>query len=437
MHKSRIFRGSLCKTKYRTVVDMKKFISVLLVLTLVLSLFGCTSKPEITELAGYNNSNQKGLSLLTVKEGYIVNENGENVVLKGVNLGNWLLWETWMGFVPEYTQDWAYYDTLEVFIERFGEKKTNELVKTFEDNFITEEDIAGIEKLGFNCVRVPFWYRNFMTENGSWLAENPNENPGFKRLDRLISVCAKYGIYVILDMHGAPGGQSKNHCTGKAGRNELYEGEGKMETAVELWKAIAQKYKDNKTVAAYDLLNEPQNNSGYEGDYSWAAESEEAVTRTNKAYDILYKAVRSVDENHIISFEGVWSTTVLPDPDEMGYENMLYQLHLYDTDEGMIRYRVKELKTARKDWNVAVIAGEYNNGENEYYAQKQYDKNDISRIKWNYKTYNAGSQWGIFNKDIERIDIKTASYGEITEFIINNTRTSEFDFNAEEMSNLI
>lgn len=416
---------------------MKKLISILVVLTLILSLFGCTSRPETMELTDYNNSNSKELSLLTVKDGYIVNEKSEEVVLKGVNLGNWLLWETWMGFVPEYTHDWACYDTLDVLNERFGEEKTNELINTFQNNFITEADIAQIERLGFNCVRVPFWYRNFMTEEGEWLTEDMSENPGFKQLDWLISQCEKYGIYVILDMHGAPGGQSMNHCTGKAGRNELYEDEGKMDTAVELWNAIAQKYKDNKTVAAYDLLNEPQNNSGYEGDYAWAAESEDAVTRTNEAYDILYKAVRSADENHIISFEGVWSTTVLPDPNEKGYENLLYQLHLYDTDKGMIRYRVKELKTARKDWGVAIIVGEYNNGENEYYAQKQYDKNDISRVKWSYKTYNAGEQWGIFNKDVERIDIKTASYEEILDFIINNTKTSEFNFNAEEMSNLI
>jgi len=416
---------------------MKKFISLLLAFILILSLFGCTSKPKVTELADYEKSNSKELSLLTVKDGYIVDENGEEVVLKGVNLGNWLLWETWMGFVPEYTHDWGYYDTLEVLTERFGVEKTAELVKSFEDNFVTEEDIAQIEKLGFNCVRVPFWYRNFMTEEGEWLAENHNDNSGFQKLDWLISTCEKYGIYVILDMHGAPGGQSKNHCTGKAGRNELYENEDNMNSAVEIWKTIAERYKDNKTVAAYDLLNEPQNNSGYDGDYSWAAESEEAVAQTNKAYDILYKVVRSVDDNHIISFEGVWSTTVLPNPNEKGYENMLYQLHLYDTDKGMIRYRVKELKTARKDWGVAVIVGEYNNGENEYYAQKKYDQNDISRVKWNYKTYNAGSQWGIFNKDVERIDIKTASYNEIMSFIIENTKTSEFNFNAEEMSNLI
>ena len=412
---------------------MKKLISLLLVFVLILTLFGCT-KPETKSLEQYNNSNPKEMSLLTVKDGYIVNENGENIVLKGVNLGNWLLWETWMGFVPEYTDDWAYYDTLQVLLDRFGEEKTAEIVKTFEDNFVTENDIAQIEKLGFNCVRVPFWYRNFMTEDLEWLTEDLNNNRGFQKLDWLISTCEKYGIYVILDLHGAPGGQSKNHCTGKAGRNELYENENMMNATVELWTTIATRYKNNKTVVAYDLLNEPQNNGSYDGDYTWAPESEEAVSRTNKAYDILYKAIREIDKNHIISFEGVWSTSVLPNPNEMGYENMLYQLHLYDSEKGMIRYRVDELKTARKDWGVAVIVGEYNNHECEEYAQKKYEKNDISRIKWTYKTYNAGDSWGIFNRDVERIDIKTASYEEMLEFIKANTKTNTFNFNAEEMA---
>lgn len=412
---------------------MRKFISLLLAFTLIITLFGC-SKSKNESIEDYNNSNPKEMSFITVKDGYLVKENGEKIVLKGINLGNWLLWETWMGFVPEYTDDWGYFDTLEVLLERFGEEKANEIVKTFEDNFITEEDIAQIEKLGFNCVRVPFWYRNFMTENLEWLTENHNDNRGFQKLDWLISTCEKYGIYVMLDLHGAPGGQSMNHSTGKAGRNELYENEEIMNATVELWCAIAERYKDNKAVVAYDLLNEPQNNGGYDGDYSWAAESEEAVSRTNKAYDTLYKAIREIDKNHVISFEGIWSTTVLPDPNEMNYENMLYQLHLYDSEKGMIRYRVKELKTARKEWGVAVVVGEYNNHECEEYAQKQYTRNDISRIKWTYKTYNAGSTWGIFNKAVERIDIKTASYEEIITFILENTKTDSFNFNAEEMA---
>ena len=159
---------------------MKRLISLLLVFIIIFTMFGCAKK-ETKSLTEYNNSNPKDMSFISVKDGYLVNEDGEEIVLKGVNLGNWLLWETWMGFVPEYTDDWAYFDTLEVLLERFGEEKTNEIIRTFEDNFITEEDIAQIEKLGFNCVRVPFWYRNFMTEDLEWLTEKNDDNPGWVR----------------------------------------------------------------------------------------------------------------------------------------------------------------------------------------------------------------------------------------------------------------
>ena len=417
---------------------MKIFTSISLIISVLLSLLGMGRTPDVKSLDEYNHDNIYEMSMLSVnKKGKLVNEDGEKIVLNGVNIGNWLLWETWMGFVPEYTEDWAHYDTLEVLTERFGEEKTAEIEKTFMDNFITEDDIAQIEKLGFNCVRVPFWYRNFMNEDGTWLTSNHNDNPGFQRLDWLIEVCEKYGIYIILDMHGAPGGQSKNHSTGKAGRNELYEVKEKMDTCVELWTTIAERYKDNEVIAVYDLLNEPQNNSGYTGDYSWEAGTPEAASQTNKAYDILYKAIRKTDENHIMSFEGIWSTEVLPNPEECGYENVMDQLHIYDRDKHMINYRVNELRKIRKNWNVAVYNGEYNNGEYEYFAQMLYKFCDINRTKWNYKTFNAGSQWGIFNQNVSRIDIKTASYDEILEYVKTIAPTSNFDFNDVEMSNLL
>ena len=417
---------------------MKIITSISLIISILLSLLGVNvTQPDVKPLTDYAYENSHEMSMLSVNDkGYVVDENGKKVILNGVNIGNWLLWETWMGFVPEYTHDWAHYDTLEVLTERFGTEKTAEIEKVFMDNFITENDIAQIEKLGFNCVRVPFWYRNFMNEDGTWLTSNHNENPGFMRIDWLIEICEKYGIYIILDMHGAPGGQSKNHSTGKAGRNELYEVESKMNTCIELWTTIADRYKDNKIIAVYDLLNEPQNNGGYTGDYSWEAGSQEAAAQTNKAYDILYKAIREVDNNHIISFEGIWSTDVLPNPEECGYENVMYQLHIYDTSTDMILYRVNELRKIRREWGVAVYNGEYNNGENEYFAQMLYELFQINRTKWNYKTYNAGSQWGIFNQNVKRIDIKTASYEEIINFILEITPTNTFNFNDLEMSKI-
>ncbi len=415
---------------------MKKILSLLLVCTLLLSLAGCGEK-EAQPLSSYQNKNPEITGILSVKDGYITDENGNRILLRGINLGNWMLMETWMNAITGYSGDWAHYDTLELLNERFGAEKTAEITRVYEENFITEEDIAQIEKLGFNCVRVPFWYRNFMNEDGTWLTENHGENPGFIRLDWVIEQCGKHGIYVILDMHGAPGGQSMNHSTGKAGRNLLYTDAAAMNAAETLWTAIAQRYKDSPVVAAYDLLNEPQNNGGYIGATAWDAESEEAVHHTNTAYDRLYKAIRTADTKHMISFEGVWSASVLPNPKEHGYENMLYQLHLYDTEKGMINYRIKELRKARKEWGTAVIVGEFNHFALEEYGCKKYNQYDISYTKWTYKTLNTGDNWGLFNGNIGYINLLQASYEEILEFFENNLSTANFDFNEEEMRVLI
>lgn len=389
------------------------------------------------QLSEYQFQNEPIHGILTAQNGKIMDASGNKVVLFGINLGNWMLMETWMGIVPEYTHDWAHYDTLELLTERFGEEKTAELMQLYQELFITEEDIAQIEKLGFNCVRVPFWYRNFMHEDGSWLAENTDENPGFQKLDWLIETCRQHGIYVILDLHGAPGGQSMNHSTGKAGRNLLYTVEEYLRATELLWRTIAERYRDEPVVAAYDLLNEPQNNGDYAGETAWPAESAEAVKMTNSAYARIYGAVRSVDKNHMISFEGIWSTSVLPNPKDFGYENMIYQLHLYDTDRGMIRYRVHELKSIRRKWDTAVLIGEFNNHAEESFACDLYAKNKISYVKWTYKTFNTGSHWGIFNNNYGRINIKTASYEDIYAFFEKNLPTEAFTFDHEEMHRIL
>ncbi len=417
---------------------MKRIISLFLAFSLLFGMTGCAEKEvKIKELSEYQNKNPAITGILSVKNGNIVDENGKKKLLFGINLGNWMLMETWMNAIPEYTIDWAHYDTLELLTEKFGEEKTAELMRVYQEIFITEADIEQIEKLGFNCVRVPFWYRNFMYEDGKWLTENLDENPGFKTLDWLIEACGKHGIYVILDMHGAPGGQSMNHSTGKAGRNLLYTDESCMQAAEKLWKTIAERYKESSVVAAYDLLNEPQNNGGYDEENAWAAESEEAVKHTNEAYDRLYKAVRSVDEKHMISFEGIWSTSVLPNPKKCGYENMLYQLHLYDTEQGMIRYRVDELKKIRRKWNTAVLIGEFNNFEQEKFACSKYARNNISYVKWTYKTMNTGSSWGIFNSNTGHIDLNYASYEEVLEFFETKLSTEQYTFDKTEMHNIL
>ncbi len=377
-----------------------------------------------------NNVNPEISSMLYVKNGSFSN-GSEDVTLNGVNLGGWLIMEEWMG--PVSGKNIAYSDIIDTFIKRFGVEKAYELISTYEDNFITSEDFDIIEGLGFNCIRLPFWYRNFTDAEGKLLTKDDNQNPGFKRLDFVLDECEKHGIYVILDMHGCPGGQSTNHTTGTIDKNELYSKESNLKLMESLWTKIAGRYKNNSCVAAYDIMNEPFNNDNSKKAKVYQAESPEAIYYTNSIYDRMIKAIRKVDKNHIISVEGIWSMSVLPNPKTYGWTNMSYQLHLYDTSMAMIDCRVSELVSAREQYNIAPLVGEYNNKFVEKYASRAYNENDLSKIKWTYKTLNVNyDNWGLYNKAFKKLDYKTATFDELKQGFESLKTNNDFKFNTYE-----
>lgn len=396
---------------------MKRIRFAALVMAFVLFAFGCGGKKNVGENKGEGDkqAEEKGQGMLGISDkGYIINEDGEEVILKGVNLGGWLIQETWMGPVRSSESSSESIGILEK--RGFTEEQIRALYTSYAENYITESDVENISKLGLNCIRLPFWYRNFMDEDCNFYSEDPDEIFGFQMIDRLIGYCEKYGIYIILDMHGCPGGQSTDHSCGIIGQNALYTSEKYLDAMQRLWEAIAGRYKDCSTVAAYDIMNEPMNNnSSYEN--GWAAGSETAVSYTISVYDRMVKAVREIDARHIITLEGIWSTDVLPDPKEYGWTGIMYQLHLYDTSTDMIDYRVAELEKVRRNYKVAVYVGEFNNGDtNQEYAYEKYNKSRLSWTMWTYKVTKGNlGNWSLYYGDIESADMEKDSYEDILE----------------------
>ncbi len=408
---------------------MKKILLILLVISILFAPY------PMKAFAKNNTSENPPVNdILRVNGGKLTNDSGE-VILNGVNLGGWLIMETWMSPVRDEGEEMAYSDIIDILTERFGGFKARQLIGIYENNFITEADFATIARLGFNCVRIPFWYRNFMTDNDEWLTLDMDDNPGFRRLDFALEMCDKYNLYAILDMHGCPGGQSMNHSTGAIGKGELYYDEKSLSAMEHLWTEIAKRYKNRACVAAYDVMNEPYNNSGYNAPQ---AESSEAIEHTISVYDRMIKAIRKVDSKHIISIEGIWTTKILPDPKTYGWKNIMYQLHIYDKDKSMIDMRVSELTDICQVYRVAPLVGEYNSGPYEEYAVQQYKNNNISRIKWTYKTIGTDlGNWGLYNKVIDKTDIKTAPFEEIKKAFGTATQTENgFVFNEEEYENI-
>ncbi len=234
---------------------------------------------------------------LSVEKDKIINEKKESIHLKGVNLGGWLMMEGYILYgrnIPEHQ-----------FKKKFENRLGRNELLTFEDlyysNFITEKDIKRISQLGFNCVRIPFNYRILK----EWI----------KVLDNVIYWAKKYKIYVILDMHAAPGCQNPDWHSDSNGRIRLFKNKKYQDRTIQLWDCIAKRYKNEGTIAGYDLLNEPVVKNPYKDLVPF--------------YKRLITTIRESDINHIIFLEANnWSIDI-ECLKKINSVNLIYSIHFY------------------------------------------------------------------------------------------------------------
>ena len=390
---------------------LKKTLSLLLAALMLFSVcsvsFAVGEEDTTTEpVTGFTEKD-----FLTTKGTKIVNAEGKQVTLKGVNLGSWLIIEDWLSPYEEATDNLNIFDTL---TERFGEEKAYELMNIYQDNWITEYDLDEIKSMGFNCVRVPFWFRNFYYDDNGRKILDENGNWDFSRLDWVVSECKKRELYVILDMHGAVGYQSDALHNGKKGGCGLFDkteqGERYRELTDELWTAIAERFKGEPTVAMYDLLNEPMCD----------VNCTEVKRRVNNEwiYTRLYDTIRAADPDHIITMECIWTAAALPHSFFKGWTNVVYQLHFYNNNNAIFNFFV--LMSRLYQFNVPLIMGEFyplgtttwNN------CFKTMNTLGVSWMLWTYKAAGHGmweSDWALRgSKDgFERARLQTDSFEEI------------------------
>jgi len=197
--------------------------------------------------------------------------------------------------------------------ERFGPDGRDELLGAFQDAWIQEKDMEWLAQQGFNVVRIPIGYRNLVTGPDS---DRPTElvwnEAALLRLDRLLDWCEKHGVYGIVDIQEAPGGQ--NTYASDAG---LYVDPLMQDLTVEMWEMLSSRYKERDIVAAYSLLAEP-----------YGAPTLQA---RDEMYDRLVKAIRANDDDHLlIIHDGFKGMASLPDPATYGWENVVYSTHVFE-----------------------------------------------------------------------------------------------------------
>ena len=327
----------------------------------------------------------------------IVDESGNTVILRGVNLGSWLLNEIWMTHTYGVNDDKGVRDALET---RFGKADADSLLRVYQNSYIKTTDFDNIKSLGLNCIRLPFFYK--ILEDDS----NPGVylDRGWELLDFAISNCAVRDMYCIIDMHGAPGGQNSDHTCGQAGVNQLYSDTNCQQRMVDMWVAIADRYKNEPAVAAFDLLNEPW------GDYLGAlgpATPPDYNTWTG-LYGRAYSAIRNVDPKHIIVLtdRGPWcGIDELPVPSQMGWENIMYEFHPYDFDhndfishKNLVDSRVRWYGAFQSDRDVPILIGEFHpqGGMQSWaYYLRHFNAYGWNWTIWSYKCHQYNGDWGI------------------------------------------
>ena len=275
----------------------------------------------------------------------IVNGDNEEIILEGYGVGNWMNPEGFMIGAPGdsglgleqmdkltgfdgtkervgvmYPNRFDRHRSVDAVVKELcGEKYAKSFWKRWYANHLMEDDIRMMAELDLNSVRL-------VLNSGTLLKEQPEfefDEEGFAVVEQVIDWCEKYGIYAILDMHAAPGGQAGGlFDDGYDSFPRLFYDQECWDRGVALWEELAKRFGDREIVGGYDLLNEP---------LSLPIDSE-VLPKLGQFYDECIKVIRRHDTKHMFFLEpaGFARHMINFDHDyDPGYHNWAIHLHRY------------------------------------------------------------------------------------------------------------
>ncbi|MDR1224208.1 MAG: glycoside hydrolase family 5 protein [Tannerella sp.] len=313
----------------------------------------------------------------------LLKPDGSKLFIRGTNPGNWLNPEGYMfGFRKTNSPE----GINRMFCELVGPDFTAEFWKQFKDHYITREDIRFIASTGANTIRLPFHYKLFTDEDYMGLTAGQD---GFARMDSVVRWCRDCGLYLIPDMHDAPGGQTGDNIDDSYGYPWLLESEASRQLFCDIWKKIAARYRDETVILGYDLINEPI--------APHFENTEELNAKLAPLYKRVIRAIREVDANHIILIGGAqWNGNFKPLQNvSFDDDKLMYTCHRYGGEP--TKEAIGRFIHFRDSVNRPMYMGEIGHNTDEWQAAfcQTMEENNIGYTFWPYKKKDGSSFVGI------------------------------------------
>ncbi len=307
---------------------------------------------------------------------YIYDGSGNELILRGIGTGNWMLQE---GYMMQTTGvAGTQHEFRSRLIGTIGAEKTDSFYTVWLDSHFRRIDVDSMKSWGFNSVRVAMHYKWFTPPIGdepvpgeiTWIEE------GFKRIDSLLDWCGDNEMYLILDLHGAPGGQGKDAAISDYDDTKLslWESQANKDKTIALWRKLAERYATEPWIGGYDLINET-NWTFPEGNNS----------QLKNLFVQITNAIREVDQNHIIIIEGNGFANDFSGLTPPWDSNMAYSFHKYwnyNTQESL-SFAIN----LRNTHNVPIWLGETGENSNVWFTSliALCEKNKIGWSWWPVK----------------------------------------------------
>jgi endoglucanase len=366
----------------------------------------------------------------------IINASNQEVILRGVNLGGWQVQEGYM-MKPGFSGTQGSVKK-GLFNQGQSDGQVENFYQQWRDNFFTKADIDYLKDKGFNCVRLPLHYELFLTAsqravrtgvskgttsygtyfgnlsgwcNNNQLFNDPSTLEGFRLIDEVLSWCGANGMYVVIDLHAAPGAQGSDTNISDAlvsGGNDFWNNSLNQDVANRLWQVISNRYKGDPRVAMYDVLNEPNN-----------IPNSSTQNGNQRLHDVLQRflnTIRNNGDNHLILLEGNGFGNDYNYMEKRTFTNtanLVYNSHRYSGGGYEIDNNVNSvdgnspnslrlignLTRFRSDNNVPIWVGETGENTTQWMgdAARALNSVGIGWCHWTYKRFEDGANAALFH----------------------------------------